>query len=205
MLKLLQDVAEPLAAEDVSDRLGLHVNTARFHLDTLEADHLVVREAEPRDRPGRPRVLFTAAADAPETDGRSYALLAQILTGSFADRVPEPKVAARETGVAWGRYLATPPPPDRRVDAAEAVDAVVTQLHDVGFGSHIDRGDDEVRIDIHHCPFLELAEQHVDVVCSIHLGLIRGILEELRAPVEATSLEPLVEPSRCIAHLRTDE
>lgn len=200
VLTLLQDAGGPLAADDVAGRLGLHVNTARFHLDGLEAEELVVREVEERDRPGRPRVLFTAVADVP-ADGRSYALLAQILTGSFAEKVPEPAEAARDAGAAWGRYLARTPPPSRRVEASEAIDAVVEQLHDIGFGSRTEGASDEVRIDIYHCPFLEVAKEHSEVVCSVHLGLMRGMLEQMRAPVEADSLEPFVEPSRCIARM----
>ena len=54
---------------------------------------------------------------------------------------------------------------------------------------------------MHRCPFRDLAEQHGDVVCSVHLGLIRGALAEIGAPVTATRLEPFVEPSLCRARL----
>jgi predicted ArsR family transcriptional regulator len=47
-----------------------------------------------------------------------------------------------------------------------------------------------------------VAEKHTDVVCAIHLGLMQGALEELRAPVETTSLEPFVTPRLCVAHLQ---
>ncbi len=39
------------------------------------------------------------------------------------------------------------------------------------------------------------------MVCSIHLGLIQGLLAELGAPVKAERLDPFVEPGLCIAHL----
>ena len=32
VLALMQDVSEPLAADEVAERMGLHPNTARFHL-----------------------------------------------------------------------------------------------------------------------------------------------------------------------------
>lgn len=54
---------------------------------------------------------------------------------------------------------------------------------------------------MHHCPFLEAAEPHQDVICSIHLGLMRGMLAEADAPLVAKRLDPLVEPSLCVAHL----
>jgi predicted ArsR family transcriptional regulator len=46
-----------------------------------------------------------------------------------------------------------------------------------------------------------VAAQHQDVVCSLHLGLMRGVLAEVRAPLKTDRLEPFVEPSLCLAHL----
>jgi predicted ArsR family transcriptional regulator len=57
------------------------------------------------------------------------------------------------------------------------------------------------QIRLHHCPFREVAVDHRDVVCAIHLGLMQGLLAELDAPVDAERLEPFVEPTLCIAHL----
>jgi hypothetical protein len=34
----------------------------------------------------------------------------------------------------------------------------------------------------------------------VHLGLIRGALAEMGAPVEGTRLDRFVEPSLCVAH-----
>jgi len=57
------------------------------------------------------------------------------------------------------------------------------------------------RIRLRHCPFLELAEPHRDLVCPIHLGLMQGALSELRAPVTVTALIPFAETTACLAHL----
>jgi len=39
------------------------------------------------------------------------------------------------------------------------------------------------------------------VVCSVHLGVLRGTLTRLGVAPEAAALEPFVEPELCIAHL----
>jgi predicted ArsR family transcriptional regulator len=57
------------------------------------------------------------------------------------------------------------------------------------------------RIRLRHCPFLELAEEYSPTLCPLHLGMIRGALTELRAPITATALEPFAEPDACIVHL----
>jgi predicted ArsR family transcriptional regulator len=38
-------------------------------------------------------------------------------------------------------------------------------------------------------------------VCSLHLGLMRGVLAESRAPLVAERLDPFVDTSLCLAHL----
>ncbi|HET6627523.1 MAG TPA: helix-turn-helix domain-containing protein [Nocardioidaceae bacterium] len=202
VLALLQDAGEPLTADDVATRMALHANTARFHLEALESGGLAVRTTEARRTPGRPRALFTAAPGVAEVGHRSYRLLAQILTGYLANRLPDPQQSAVEAGSAWGRFLAAPPAPFHEVDAQEAVEALVVRLGSVGFESHAAGEGDQLRLEVNHCPFLELAEDNRDVICSVHLGLMRGLLEQMQAPVAAESLEPLVEPSRCIARLR---
>ena len=52
------------------------------------------------------------------------------------------------------------------------------------------------------CPFGEIAVRHHGIIFRLHLGLIRGALETLGAPVEATALEPFVRPDLCIARLQ---
>ncbi len=201
VLGLLQDAGEPMTAATVGERLSLHVNTARFHLDALVDSGLAVRQREERSTPGRPKVLYAPAAAAPDVAHRSYRLLAEILTSYLADRLPEPSTSAEEAGHAWGRYLSEPPTPFHRPDEGEALDALVRGLDRIGFDSRVVSEPESVRLEVSHCPFLEVAEGHNDVVCSVHLGLMRGMLEHMEAPVSAASLEPLVEPSRCIAHL----
>lgn len=202
VLALLQDAREPLTAAAVAERLGLHANTARFHLDGLTEADLVVREREERSTPGRPKVLYRVESGAPEVAHRSYRLLAEILTSYLADRLPDPASSAEEAGRAWGRYLAAPAAPFRRPAEADALAELVGGLDRIGFESHVAEDADDLRLEVSHCPFLEVAEGHHDVVCSVHLGLMRGMLEQMGAPVSASMLEPLVEPSRCLAHLQ---
>jgi predicted ArsR family transcriptional regulator len=52
------------------------------------------------------------------------------------------------------------------------------------------------------CPFHSLAEQHPEVVCAVHRGLISGALDELGSRLEVDGLDVFVEPDLCIAHLR---
>jgi predicted ArsR family transcriptional regulator len=201
VLGVLQDAGAPLGVGAVARRVGLHANTARFHLDALAEQGLVTRSTEERERPGRPRILYTAVPGAESAGPRRYRLLAQILTSYLAAEVPQPARAAMRAGQAWGRFLADRPPPFRRVDAGAATDQLVDALTEIGFVPEAVSKGRQRQILLHHCPFRETAEQHREVVCSVHLGLMRGVLDALDAPIDAERLDPFVQPNLCVAHL----
>jgi predicted ArsR family transcriptional regulator len=202
VLDVLRAAPGAVGVREIAEQTGLHSNTARFHLDTLVKEGLAERATEGHGRPGRPRAVYRAAASPRVPAGRrSYQLLAQMLTGLVTEALPQPAQAAVDAGEAWGRYLADTPSPAQRIDAAEGVRRLTEVLTDVGFspGPVQDRPDPVVPL--RHCPFREVAEEHQDVVCSLHLGLMRGALKEVRAPLNVDRLQPFVEPSLCLAHL----
>lgn len=202
MLDVLRAAGEAIGVQDVAARVGLHPNTARFHLDGLVDAGFALRHTEDRDQPGRPRTVYAATPNDAPAGQRSYRLLAEMLTGLVATVLPEPGKAAETTGAAWGRYLAERPTPSRRIDADEGLRRLSAVLADAGFAPDTVGDRNLPVIALRHCPFREVAEQHQDVVCALHLGLIRGVLDEVRAPLAADRLEPFVQPSLCLAHLR---
>lgn len=201
VLAVLQQAGEPVGVSHVAEQLRLHSNTVRFHLDALVEAGLVERTAEDRHQPGRPRALYTAHPEGGATGQRSYRLLAEILAGFVAANVAQPAQAAVQAGQAWGRFLAERPPPFRRVDEHAATEQLTRTLSDIGFAPEAVTSERSRQIRLHHCPFREVAEEHREVVCAIHLGLMQGLLAELEAPIKADRLEPFVEPNLCIAQL----
>ncbi len=219
VLDVLRAADGPLGVQDVAAALRLHPNTARYHLDALVEVGLATREPEERGQAGRPRMVYRAAGEA--TGQRSYRLLAEMLTGLIATRLPDAEQAALEAGRTWGRYLGEAPAPWEDVDAEEAVRRLVAVLADAGFdpevvppaangagpGTADDGGHGTATgpvgpvIRLRHCPFREVAERHTDVVCALHLGMMQGVLAETRAPVTADRLVPFAEPSVCLTHL----
>ena len=201
VLAVLQGSSRPLGVSEVAEHVGLHANTARFHLDALVRDGVAERSSEEREQPGRPRALYTARADVARVGKRSYRLLAEILASYLDGETARPADAAVRAGKAWGHYLADRPPPFRRVDANAATEHLVTALNDIGFEPEPVATGRRRQIRLHHCPFREIAEDHRDVICSVHLGLMQGMLAEFDAPIDTERLEPFVEPNLCVAHL----
>jgi predicted ArsR family transcriptional regulator len=202
VLDLLRVAGGPLSVQEVAARSGLHVNTARFHLDGLVDAGLAERAIEGRGQPGRPRAMYQADAAGDQVGRRSYQLLAQMLTSLVADVVPRTEHAAVEAGRAWGGYLAERPAPSQRVDAADGIRRLSAVLASAGFAPGVVADLADPVIPLRHCPFREIAREHPEVVCSLHLGLMQGVLTEVRAPVVADRLDPFVEPSLCLAHLK---
>jgi predicted ArsR family transcriptional regulator len=201
VLELLRAADGPLGVQQVATATSLHANTARFHLDNLVETGLVERHVEERNQPGRPRMVYKAATPDTSAGQRSYQLLATMLTTLVAGELPQPRQAAIAAGQEWGRYLAERPAPSERVDAEDGIRRLTTVLADAGFAPGAVDDTDSPVIPLRHCPFREIAQQHADVVCSLHLGLMQGVLAEVRAPVSAQRLDPFVEPSLCLAHL----
>lgn len=202
VLELLRAAGEPLDIRQLADRSGLHPNTVRFHLDGLIEANLVERAPEERARPGRPRLVYRAVPSGTADGTRSYRLLAEMLAGLISGMLPEPSNAAAEAGRAWGRYLTDRPAPFERVEPDEALRRLSAILEEIGFAPEAVRNGEEATIRLRHCPFREVAVRHREVVCALHLGLMQGALAEMRTPLTADRLDPLVEPGLCLAHLQ---
>src|SRR5256714_11158925 len=92
-----------LSASDLAERLGIHANTVRLHLERLREVGLVDVEAVHRGTVGRPQHLYFLSAGAPGLgfDPPAHALLAGLLA-SLAERVGADPDDAADTGHAWG-------------------------------------------------------------------------------------------------------
>lgn len=202
VLDLLRDAGSPLGVQEIADRTGLHANTARFHLDALVDAGLAGREPRARAAPGRPSMAYRAVDGGGVTGRRHYRLLAEMLTSLIAGVMPDPGEAAAEAGREWGRYLTEEPAPFQKVDAGEAVRRLTATLEEIGFAPEAAADGTQYRLGLRQCPFREVAENHQDVVCALHLGLMQGALARMRAPVTADRLQPFAEPGLCIAHVK---
>ena len=205
LLALLRDSEQPLDVHTLAAQLGLHPNPVRAHLVVLAEAGLVSAQPQPRERPGRPRLAYRATDAAAEVAAESsggYRLLAEILASYLAGAAPDPGGAAEQAGSAWGRYLVERPAPFQTVPPHAAVERIVALLADLGFTPELDDSDPgRPRVLLRRCPFLDVAKDHQEVVCNVHLGLMRGALAELGVDVEARDLLPFVEPGLCVSHL----
>jgi hypothetical protein len=66
---------------------------------------------------------------------------------------------------------------------------------------------DERRIILRRCPFGDLAKEQRQVICGVHLGILKQTFESLDAPVTVDRLDSLVQedPLLCVVHLNEQE
>jgi predicted ArsR family transcriptional regulator len=196
----LRQAGAPLTVYDLAERVGLHANTIRFHLARLVAAGLVREAPAAPSGPGRPRLVYAVVPGEPlHPEPPAYRLLAQILASHLAASAPDAAASAILAGRRWGQFLTERQAPLRRLDAPAATERLVGMFAELGFQP--EAAEDGRRILLHRCPFREVAERQPEVVCSVHLGLMRGALATLGAPLEATRLEPFVTPQLCVARL----
>ncbi|TNU72746.1 helix-turn-helix domain-containing protein [Miniimonas arenae] len=231
LLHLLQQ-GGPSTIDVLARATGLHQNTVREHLARLADGGYVVGEPEIRSTRGRPRIVYraTRAADViqdPEALRRlersiAQAALTRALVGAFPVR--DQSGAATHAGREVGARLPIPTPvagATRATDAADPTDpndadptapadptaAAGRQL--LALEAHLDAfGFDPVleqvatTFHLWRCPFLELARERPDVVCSVHAGLAQGVLDQSGDAYEVEALTPFVGPGHCTLALR---
>lgn len=189
MLRLVEAQPGPVATAALATALGLHENTVRGHLEGLLADGYLTRE---RTGPlGRGRPAWAWAAATPAEPRSAYAGLATALAHTLATSAADPIAAARTAGLAWGAEIAA-----ERDRPGSARETVVEAMGDHGF-EPADLGD---RIVLRQCPLLEAATAHPQIVCSVHQGLVDGILRTKGERGHST-LRPFTAPGECTLHL----
>ena len=206
ILTLLRSRSTAVAIAEIAAELGVHVNTVRFHLERLVAAGQVEQVKPALFNPGRPPLLYSAVRAMEPTGPRHYQLLADVLMSGLAAEGDATKRALR-AGVLWGQQhaaaLARPDEadPDGRTGEEAAIRGLTRVLDDLDFAPELKHEDGLPVIELRHCPFLDLAGTRSDVVCPVHLGLMRGILQSWQAPVTVQRLDPFVQPDRCAAQI----
>ncbi|MFE2288195.1 ArsR family transcriptional regulator [Streptomyces sp. NPDC059443] len=188
LVALLREAGGALGAAELAAAAGLSVATVRHHLTALTEAGLVRASARPgRPGPGRPSLGWTAVpVPSAESGDAPYRELAGALATALAGDAGRARAAGRD----WGRALAVP-----GAEPGERVAALAARL---GF-------DPEPRADgrvlLHGCPYRVMARARPEVICSVHQGVLDGLLEG--TGTEAV-LHPFLSPGLCSVELHTD-
>lgn len=219
ILRTLEEAEDGLGVDAIARSVGLHVNTVREHLDRLVACGFVTRAPEHRTTRGRPRIVFRAAEHPEEvlSSSRARDHLTRLLVQGYGSPVDNVTSAAEEAGRAWSRARVqedgidatsrphgTPPPTaDEVLDHQMAVldEHLVAHCFDPAPGPQADLQPGDRSLTLRSCPVIDLARDRPEVVCSVHLGVIRGVVDSHPGPARVRDLVPADEPGVCVLRL----
>jgi predicted ArsR family transcriptional regulator len=200
LVALIRAAQAPLDTATIARRLALHPNGVRVQLQRLESRGVVERDTA-RGEVGRPRALWRltpraiAEADLPHTGWAMARSLARAIPATSA-RLREVEDAGTEMGRELTGYLGQATGGDARKALGNALEAL-------GFEPR--RTDDgrRARYRLMTCPYADTVRENPTVVCTLHRGIVRGVLESVAPAAELTAFEPKDPgPAGCIVEVR---
>ncbi len=189
----------PVSVRAFSRRLSLHPNTLRPHLRRLEEAGLISREVRKSASVGRPQTLYSIRQTEGE-EGRDYRLLAEMLCGLVGGSRQLGR--AHDLAAQWGSYLVAQggPKPGVRLPAGRNLAVLQEAMAHAGFDPRFRRiqgSGSSIEVTLRDCPFRDLADDHRELVCTLHRGLIEGMLSGLKPPLAIKEFQPFVERATC--------
>ena len=185
LFKALDDLRRPASTEEMAVRLKMHRNGVRVHLERLREAGLVARE-RPRQGRGRPRDMWSIAAGArPGGEPPSaYADLGRSLTRVIASGKRGLR-AVETTGREIGRGMAS------ETGAGSAEGTMHAALVSMGFQPQreIDASG-TLTYRLGNCPYRDVARGNQQVVCTLHRGVTRGLLDGIASATELAGFVP---------------
>ncbi len=198
LFALLSELRRPASTEELAQELGLHANGIRMHLERLHEVGLVSRERERRTR-GRPRDAWAISPQAqPGGDPPTgYAELSRWLVRSLASssaRVRDVEATGRQIG--------------RELAPVAADGSAEQRMRDVlvSLGFQPERAPvagDRLTYVLRNCPYREAVRERQALVCGLHRGLTRGLLDALDSKTKLVGFVPKdPDPAGCLIELR---
>ncbi|MGH9085930.1 MAG: helix-turn-helix transcriptional regulator [Acidimicrobiales bacterium] len=186
----------PVGVAELTAHLGLHHNAIRQHLAKLVASGLLEERRAPRDRPGRPRLVYRIQPSAAGRWGTAgpYERLSRLLA-----EVVRTGDAPVEVGRRAGRREREAHP-----TGDGALSAISTAMARQGFAPTIRTEGRRTEIVLTECPYAETAVDDRDTVCALHLGMAEGLASGTEVRVDQLVAK---DPRRagCRLQLRTGE
>jgi len=195
LFELLAELRRPSGTEELAERLDLHPNGVRVHLERLRDAGLIVRERTRQPR-GRPRDMWMIAPDA-RPGGEAPSGYAQ-LGGWLARAVASSRASLRRieaTGREIGHELAPDPTGPGQAPTRDPAGAAEERMHAalVSLGFQPRREADRaggLTYRLCNCPYRDAVHESPEVVCALHRGMTRGLLDVIAPTTKLVGFAP---------------
>lgn len=184
LFTLLAELKRPAGTAELAERLGLHPNGVRLHLERM-LDAGLVQRSRPRQAVGRPRDAWTVARDA-RPGGRAPSAYADL--GRWLVRAISPGPRRLRDVEATGREIGRELAPPQRGSLSETLEATLTSL---GFQPKLEPAEaGDLAFCLGNCPYRDAVRENQEVVCTLHRGLTRGLLDKLDPKAKLAGFVP---------------
>ncbi|GAA1583018.1 helix-turn-helix domain-containing protein [Kribbella sancticallisti] len=188
----------PVSRDDAAEALGVPRTTAAFHLDKLADEGLlevVFERRTGRSGPGagRPAKLYRRSDREIEVSfpERQYDVAGRLLAAALEDAEStgdSPRQALERRAGKYGEAVG-------RAARSEPRTPLTRVLESHGFEPR----EHDLGIDLINCPFHALAKDYTDLVCTMNLRLVGGVLTGLGDTGLLAELDP--QPPHCCVRL----
>ena len=198
LFALLSELGGSASTDELAERVSLHPNGVRTHLQRMRDAGLVIhcRVSRPRGRPRDEWAIAPTAwprGDPPQAYGVLARWLARAIPATPA-RLREVETTGRQIGQELAAGAAAPP--------EEAIADVLAAL---GFQPEIrPRQEGRLSCRLRNCPYRDSVRENKDVVCTLHRGLTRGLLDQL-APTATLARFVPHDPDRAGCEIDIDD
>jgi predicted ArsR family transcriptional regulator len=185
LFALLCELRRPAATEELAERLELHPNGVRRHLERLQGVGLIVRERDRRPR-GRPLDMWLISSKA-RPSGQPPTAYAQL--GRWLARVIKPGRTTLGTIESTGRQIGRELASGIQGSAERSLYAALSAM---GFQPRRELPSDSqgLAYRLCNCPYREAAQANPEAVCGLHHGITLGLLEALDPDGELIAFRP---------------
>ncbi|HEY7630061.1 MAG TPA: helix-turn-helix domain-containing protein [Thermoleophilaceae bacterium] len=179
----------PATLPELAEAAGVHLNTARTHVQALEESGALRAEAAPPAGRGRPPLRYRLADDftLPTSDFRG---LAELLATAVV-RSDQSAEELHRVGEDWGRYLVGRP------GAQELERVLPAALERLGFDARLE-GHELV---LSACPCRLVSPGRPELVCNLAIAVTEGVLAGCGSELHVTARTHDPERRRCAAVL----
>ena len=201
LYRFVADQPGAVSRDQAADGIDVPRHTAKFHLDRLVEEGLLVTEFKRltgRTGPGagRPAKLYRRSRRevAVSLPSRRYDLVGDVLADAVERTLGGAAMdaAVRDAATDAGTRAAAAGAPDPKAPELERVAGV---LEPFGYEPRVD-GD----LLLENCPFDRLASDHTDLVCGMNLAFVDAVADGLGCAGVRPELDP--DPQRCCVRVR---
>lgn len=208
VLNALQAFPQGAKSAEVAQVLGMHVNTARGHLDELVLRKAVRVVTAPAKGRGRPSLIFQVRVPDSKSIAEEYVSLIGIMAEILADKdelEDWESVKAHTIGRNWAASIRAhglaPSSPE------EARDLLFRKLRDMGFDpvvrSQAGSAGGCIALDLNACPFVAAGIRPSPFLCAIHDGFLSHLVSDESGGRVKLDLHPMMGNGACRVALQT--